>query len=103
MKLNGCWHLNSVTFSDFSIFVPYRKHLALIRRNRLQQLCQLLPESTRWLGLKFRLDAQNLLDYDTTRERTIYTGSRDLSPVAYREMKFLKNGRRFLLTASGTF
>ncbi len=60
-------------------------------------------ETTRWLGLKFRLSANNILDIVESRDRTLYIGERGLSPVDVRELRSLQNGRRLLLAVSGTF
>jgi len=68
-----------------------------------QPALNIFVETTRWFGIKLRLDALNMLDYDSTRKRTFYTGARELTSVANVEMRTLNNGRRLLLTASGTF
>ncbi|NCF52313.1 hypothetical protein GWP57_11935 [Gammaproteobacteria bacterium] len=60
-------------------------------------------ETTRWWGLKIRFTANNILDVVDTRDRTIYTGERDLSPVEYRELRTLTNGTRLILSFSGAF
>ncbi|MEJ2172060.1 MAG: TonB-dependent receptor, partial [Woeseiaceae bacterium] len=60
-------------------------------------------ETTRWWGLKIRFTANNILDVVDTRDRTIYTGERDLSPVDYRELRTLTNGTRLILSFSGAF
>ncbi len=60
-------------------------------------------ETTRWFGVKIRFSALNILDFSQTRDRTGYVGERDLSPVAFRELRTLTNGSRILLTLSGVF
>ncbi len=60
-------------------------------------------ETTRWLGLKIRIEGQNLTNFDQFRYRTIYTGERDLSPVDVVEVRDRIDGRRVLLTISGSF
>jgi hypothetical protein len=60
-------------------------------------------ETTRWFGLKIRLEGTNLLNYDETRERTLYTGERVLSAVESRELRSRKPGRRVQITFSGSF
>lgn len=60
-------------------------------------------ETTRWLGLKIRLEGTNLLDYHETRSRTLFTGERGLSPVARRELRSRRPGRRVQITLSGSF
>lgn len=41
----------------------------------------LFVETTRWYGIKIRLLAENMLSYRQRRERTLFTGERDLTPV----------------------
>jgi len=60
-------------------------------------------ETTRWFGLKTRLSGINLLDMVQSRDRTVYTGERGLSPVDFRELRDSTNGFRITLTLSGTF
>lgn len=60
-------------------------------------------ETTRWWGLKIRFTANNILDVVDTRDRTIYTGERELSPVDYRELRTMTNGTRLILSFSGAF
>jgi hypothetical protein len=38
-------------------------------------------ETTRWFGIKIRFQMDNMLSYQQHRERTLFTGERDLSPV----------------------
>jgi len=38
-------------------------------------------ETTRWFGIKIRLIAENVLDFERSRERTLFVGERDLTPV----------------------
>jgi hypothetical protein len=60
-------------------------------------------ETTRWFGVNIRLDGENLLNNRLTRDRTVYTGSRSLSPVQRRELRNASIGTRLILTISGTF
>jgi len=60
-------------------------------------------ETTRWLGIKIRLEGTNLLDYIEKRDRLLYSGSRDLSPVATRILRERNAGRRIALAFSGNF
>jgi len=60
-------------------------------------------ETTRWLGLKVRLVAEDILDAPETRDRTIYEGLRNLSPVDSRELRERFRGVRMALTVSGNF
>ncbi len=60
-------------------------------------------ESTRWFGIKIRLDGNNLLDYTETRNRTIYAGDRGVTPVTSQIIRERTPGRRIKLTLSGNF
>ncbi|MEX2124456.1 MAG: hypothetical protein WD795_11240 [Woeseia sp.] len=60
-------------------------------------------ETTRWFGIKIRLEGSNLSHFTETRDRTLYTGRRGLSPVSRRELTETREGRRLILTVSGTF
>ncbi len=60
-------------------------------------------ETIRWFGFKIRFSGMNILDYRQSRDRSVYLGERDVSPVAFRELRTLTNGARILLTLSGVF
>ena len=60
-------------------------------------------ETTRWLGIKMRLQGNNLLDYDEVRDRTIYSGRREVSLVESRILRERKAGYRITLFLSGNF
>jgi outer membrane receptor protein involved in Fe transport len=60
-------------------------------------------ETTRWLGLKVRFVAEDILDAAETRDRTIYEGLRNLSPVDSQELRSRVRGVRVALTVSGSF
>lgn len=60
-------------------------------------------ETTRWDGLKVSLVGDNLLNFTQSRERTFYTGERELTPVDALRLEERFNGRRFTLTVSGSF
>lgn len=60
-------------------------------------------ETTRWQKLKISLVGDNLLNFTQSRDRTFYTGERDLTPVNALESQERFNGRRFTLTVSGSF
>jgi hypothetical protein len=60
-------------------------------------------ETTRWLGLKINLSANNLLDLEQLRHRTIYVAERDLTPIDRRELTDRTDGRRIVLNVSGSF
>lgn len=60
-------------------------------------------ETTRWFGMKIRIDAQNLTNLSQVRDRSVFTGLRDLSPLDFRELHDSVDGRRVILSLSGTF
>lgn len=60
-------------------------------------------ETTRWFGLKFRLDVRNLIDSIETRNRVIYSGLRGLTPIETEEVTAYTGGRRFILSVNGSF
>jgi hypothetical protein len=60
-------------------------------------------ETTRWLGLKMQLIGENLTDLSQVRERTIYAGERNLSPVDITEVSQEFEGIRVTLAMSGSF
>lgn len=60
-------------------------------------------ETTRWFGLKLALEGMNLLDNPQSRDRTIYTAERGLSPVRLRELRKGDNGRMVFIKVSGSF
>ena len=60
-------------------------------------------ESTRWFDLKIRFDAINITDDKQERDRTVYSGLRDLSPTDFRLLNYRQLGRRLVLSVSGNF
>ena len=60
-------------------------------------------ETTRWFGLKIRLEFNNVLDKTVARERNIYTVERDLSPLLRRQLQDRTDGREIGLSLSGSF
>jgi hypothetical protein len=60
-------------------------------------------ETTRWFGIKVRLSAINALDAPGYRDRTVFTGERDLSPVRFRELRERYRDKSITLTLSGVF
>ncbi len=60
-------------------------------------------ETTAWLGMKIRLEGNNLLDYLEVRDRLIFDGRRDLTPLQQRELRLRKPSRVYTLTFSGSF
>lgn len=63
----------------------------------------LFVETTRWLDQKITLTADNVLDLSQRRTRVFYEGERDLSPLDHRERRTLYDGRRVMLTITGSF
>jgi hypothetical protein len=60
-------------------------------------------ETTRWFGIKIRLEANNILDYTETRERILYENERGLSPVESSILRLRMPGRRIKFVLSGSF
>ena len=60
-------------------------------------------ETTRWFAMKIRLQAENLLNLSQLRDRTVFDGERDLSPVDFRELHDSVDGRRVVLSLAGSF
>ena len=60
-------------------------------------------ETTRIAGIRIELSFDNLLDRDSTRERTVFSGARSLSPVAFTEIRERRRGRSASLTLRGAF
>ena len=60
-------------------------------------------ETTRWWGVKLRVLGENLLDFKEWRDRTVFEGERDLSPIDFRETRNRYNGRKITLSVSGSF
>ena len=60
-------------------------------------------ETTRWFGIKTRLEGSNLLDYNEVRDRYIYKGGREVSPLESRILRERQAGWRVTLFLSGNF
>lgn len=60
-------------------------------------------ESTRWFGVKVRLEGRNLLNYNEKRDRTLYQGRRGLSIISSQILRKRTPGSRALLSISGSF
>ena len=60
-------------------------------------------ETTRWLGLKLRIEGVNLLNFEQDRDRTIYAGERALTAIEHIEHRNITDGRRVITTVSGSF
>ena len=67
------------------------------------ELINAFIETTRLFGIKIRFHIRNLLDYNETRNRTVYTGRRELTPVDFMLLRSRVPGRRLTLTLSGSF
>ena len=63
----------------------------------------LFVETTRWLGMKIRLEFNNILDKKVDRQRTFYAGQRGLSAVSRTQIQDRTDGREFGLSLSGSF
>ena len=60
-------------------------------------------ETTRWFGLKLRLEYNNVLDMAVARQRDIYTAERSLSPLLRSQLQDRTSGREIGLSFSGSF
>ncbi len=60
-------------------------------------------ETTRFFGLKSKLIAENILDMVEIRDRTVYTGERELSPLDFREIRERLRGFRLAFELSGSY
>jgi hypothetical protein len=60
-------------------------------------------ETTRWFGIKINFFAENILDFADTRDRRIFSGERDLSPLQSIVLRDQIRGPRIFLTFSGTY
>ena len=60
-------------------------------------------ETTRWAGIKIRVSGENLLDFADIRDRKLFTGDRDLSPVESTQFRDQTRGIRLSLNLSGNF
>jgi len=60
-------------------------------------------ETTRFWDLKIRLEGQDILDFNQSRDRTIYQGLRGLSPVQRTILRDRNDGARLFVSVSGNF
>ncbi|HEX7074727.1 MAG TPA: TonB-dependent receptor [Hyphomicrobiaceae bacterium] len=60
-------------------------------------------QTTRLFGQRIRLSAENLLNMQVLRTRTLFIGLRALSPVNVIEQRDFQNQRRIILSISGSF
>jgi outer membrane receptor protein involved in Fe transport len=63
----------------------------------------LFVETTRWFGMKVRLEFNNVLDQSKERIRTFYTTQRGLSPILRRQLQDRTDGREIGISLSGSF
>jgi hypothetical protein len=66
-------------------------------------LASIFVETTRWFGIKARIEGHNLFRYDEVRERTIYSGERGLTPISSYLLRERDVGRRVNLVLTGSF
>lgn len=64
---------------------------------------EIFIETTRWWGVKMRLTLQNLIDREFIRDRRVFTTQRNLSPLAFRELRDRRRGRSIVFSISGSF
>ncbi len=60
-------------------------------------------ETTRWFGIKVRFEVNRVFDVIDSRDRTLYAGRRDLSPIDGFIERRRDGGRELVLRLSGTF
>jgi hypothetical protein len=60
-------------------------------------------ETTRWFGIKINLFAENILNFADTRNRSTFSGQRDLSPLQSIAFRDQIRGPRIFLKFSGTY
>ncbi|MGK0297783.1 MAG: hypothetical protein ACI9XC_001400 [Gammaproteobacteria bacterium] len=60
-------------------------------------------ETTKWFDIKVRLEANNILNYKESRDRTLYSGRRGLSAVSSQILRNRTPGSRLKLILSGNF
>ena len=66
-------------------------------------LFSLFIETTRWLGLKTRIEGHNLFNYYEVRDRSVFTGERGLTPIDSYALRERIVGRRVNLVLTGNF
>lgn len=60
-------------------------------------------ETTRWFDLRTRLQAGNAFNRTFLRDRWVYTGGRELTPLAFRELRQRTRGHSLELSVTGSF
>ncbi len=68
-----------------------------------EPIINFFAETTRWFGIKMRLDIINATNWTENRTRTRYTGQRQISPVQFRQIQNRKDGLEVGLSFSGSF
>lgn len=63
----------------------------------------LFIETTRYWDLKIRLEGQNLMNVNQSRDRYLYQGLRDLTPLRRSILRDRNDGTRFFVSVSGNF
>jgi outer membrane receptor protein involved in Fe transport len=63
----------------------------------------LFIETTRYWDVKIRLEGQNLTNVNQSRDRYIYQGLRDLTPIRRTVIRNRNDGSRFFISVSGNF
>jgi outer membrane receptor protein involved in Fe transport len=66
-------------------------------------LINLFVETTRWFGIKTRIDVNNVTNMTERRTRSNFIGQRDLSLLDFRQLQHRKDGIEVGLTISGSF
>jgi hypothetical protein len=60
-------------------------------------------ETTRWFGIKMQLSAENILNFEEQRDRTVFEQERDLSPLISTQLRRRTRGAQLFFTMSGVF
>ncbi|MDT8399649.1 MAG: hypothetical protein RQ899_13650 [Pseudomonadales bacterium] len=60
-------------------------------------------ETTRWFGVRTRLQFGNILNRTFHRDRRVFSGPRDLTPLSFREIRNRKRGPSVELSVTGDF
>jgi outer membrane receptor protein involved in Fe transport len=60
-------------------------------------------ETTRWFGIKMSINAENITNFSEVRDRKVFSGERDLSPLSFQEVRDRTRGWHAIFTLSGTF
>ena len=60
-------------------------------------------ETTRWFGLRTRLQAGNIFNRSFVRDRRVWGGPRELSPLAFQELRSRTRGHSIEVSVTGSF